>query len=251
MYNLAIAFAIALVLFGIGAATTSSLVAGFIPALLALGISYVLLARRSGQKLQKLMEAAMVEFQAGRVEKGRKILESGYALQKWQFLISAQIHAQLGAIDYMQRRYKQARVHLEKAWSRHWMAQAMLATLDFREKKIEAALERMEKTRGPGGSDPVFWGLFAYFAVESGDRERALRVLADGIKKHASSEPLKGMADAVRNKKKLKMKAFGQGWFQFFPEHIPRSMLMQMQAAANKRPGGGRGGKMSIPHPRR
>ena len=245
MYNLAIAFGIGTVLFLVGALTTQTWIAGFIPGVLALIIAYIMLARRTGQKLQAIMETAMQDFQAGKIEKGRKRLEGAFALGKWQFLVEAQLHAQLGGIDYMQGRFKEARPHLEKAWSRHWIAQAMLATIEFREKNADAALKRMDKLAGPGGKDPVYWALYAYFALESGKRDRALKILTEGLKKNDSSEALKGMLDTIRNKKKLKMKAFAPSWYQFFPEQVPRSMRMQ---SANRRPGGS---GYSFPQPRR
>jgi len=230
MYNLAISIAIGVAFFVTGWLAVGNWVAGFAPAVLALSISYVLLARRTGKQLEALMQDSLKEFQAGRVEKGRRKLQAGYALGRWQFLVDAQVHAQIGTIDYMQRNWREARKHLEKSWSRHWMAQALLATIDFREKKTEAALERMEKLKGPGGKDPVFWGLYAHMLLRTGERDKALSVLNKGLEKNGASEALKGMADAVRNRKKVKMKAFAPAWYQFFPEDMPRSMMMQGQA---------------------
>lgn len=241
MYNLAIAIAIGIAAYLLGWLAVSNWVAGFAPALLAVSIAYFLLARRTGKKLETLMQDSLKEFQSGRLEQGRKKLESGFALGRWQFLVDAQVHAQLGTIDYMQRNYKDARKHLDKSWSRHWMAQALLATIDFREKKTGAALKRMDKLTGPGGKDPVFWGLYTHILLETGNRDKALEVVSKGLEKNGSSDALKGLADAVRNKKKIKMKAFAPAWYQFFPEDMPRTM-MQGQA---------RPGQYTPPVPRR
>jgi len=243
MYNLAISIGIAVVAFVAGWLGVGNWLAGFVPAMLALSIAYVLLARRTGKQLEALMQDSMKEFQARRIEKGRKILESGFALGRWQFLVDAQVHAQIGTIDYMQGNFREARKHLEKSWSRHWMAQALLATVDFREKKIEDALKRMDKLTGPGGKDPVFWGLYAHMLLETGDRDKALAMLAKGLEKNAGSDALKAMADAVRNKRKVKMKAFAPAWYQFFPEDMPRTMMMQGQQT--------RPGQYTPPMPRR
>ena len=56
---------------------------------------------------------SMAEFWLS-VLKRVKIMESGFALGKWQFMINGQIHAQLGAIAYLQR--EQARHHLSQTW---------------------------------------------------------------------------------------------------------------------------------------
>ncbi len=227
MINLALSLALGLALFGLAWLAVGTWLAGIVPFLLGATIAYFFLARRTGRQLEALVQRAGAEFQAGRLDRGRKILESGFALSRWQFLIAEQIHGQLGALDYMQGRWKAARKHLEQAWSRNWQAQAMLACIDAREKKWEPALERMEKARGPGGKDPVFWGLYAWMALESGDRDKALAALADGLKKNPESDALKAMADQVRNKKKVRTKVFAPTWYQFFPEHMPRSEAMR------------------------
>ena len=189
----------------------------------------------------------MAEFQAQRVEKGRKIMEQGFALGRWQFMVDGQIHAQLGAIAYLQRDFKTARVHLSQTWTRNWHAQAMLSCIDHREKKHEDAVVRMEKAKGGGKKDPLYWGLFAFLAKEGGDATRALQVLGEGLKKHEHSEALKAQDSAYRNKKKFKPKAFAPTWYQFFPEQMPRSMQMAYgQAQQGQRRGG-----YSFPQPRR
>ena len=245
MINLSIAIAAALVAFLAGYQINP--VAGYVPGVLVLFVTYFILARRTGRQLQALMEGAMAEFQAQRVEKGRKIMESGFALGKWQFMIKGQIHAQLGAIAYLQRDFKQARQHLSQTWRRNWHAQAMLSCIDHREKNHSEAVERMEKAKGGGKKDPLYWGLYAYMAKEAGDTTRALQVLGEALKKHNHSEGLKAQDHAYRNKKKFKPKAFAPTWFQFFPEQMPRSMQMAYgQAQQGQRRGG-----YSFPQPRR
>ncbi len=239
MYNLLLAIAVAAVFYGAGAWYAGWL-AGFVPGAIALIVAYVLLARRSGRKLEAIIKRAMKEMEAGRVDQGRKVLEEGFALARWQFLVAAQIHAQLGSIDYLKREFKSARKHLEKAWSRHWQAQAMLAAIDHREGKNASALERLEKLKRTGAKEALYWGLFAYIATESGNADKALQVLDLGQQALPSSDSLKNMANQVRNKKKVKMKPFAPGWYQFFPEQIPREMLMGAQ-----RPG------KTYPQPRR
>lgn len=272
MYNLLISIAVGIVLFVVTGLIGGNWLAGIIPALLGLGIVYFLLARRSGQQLQAIMERAMAEFQAleghpqprtqreanklmalqkEKIAKGRAIMEEGFKLSRWQFLVDQQIHAQIGAIEYMQQNYDTAREHLEKAWSRHWQAQAMLACMDFRDKKIDEALTRMEGADGAGGSDALFWGIYAWIACKGGQRDRALSVLSAGIKKHEGSAALKGMQKALANKKPVRMDAFAPGWYQFFPEDMPQAR----QAAANAKKHGTapnqRRGGYSFPHPRR
>jgi tetratricopeptide (TPR) repeat protein len=239
MYNLLIAIAIASAVYAAVAWWTGWL-AGILPGAIAFGVAYVLLARRSGRKLEAIFKRAMKELEGRRVDQGRKILEEGFALGRWQFLVAAQIHAQLGSIDYLKGDYKSARKHLERAWSRNWQAKAMLAAIDHREGNHAKALEQLEKIKSVGAKEALYWGLFAYIATEAGDDDKALKVLDQGVQQLPSSDSLKNMANQVRNKKKVKMKPFAPGWYQFFPEQIPKEMLMQAQ-----RPG------KTYPQPRR
>jgi tetratricopeptide (TPR) repeat protein len=239
MYNLLLALGIGVVVYAL-VAWYAGWIAGFLPAVIVLVVAYFLLARRSGRQLEAIFKRAVKEFENNRVEQGRKIFEEGFALAPWQFLVAAQIHAQLGSIDYLQQNFKAARKHLEKAWSRNWQAQAMLAAIDHREGNNAAALERLEKLQSAGAKEAVYWGLFAYIASKAGDADKALQVLDLGQQQLPSSDSLKNMANQVRNKKDVKMKPFAPGWYQFFPEHIPREALMQTQ-----RPG------YTYPQPRR
>ncbi|MBN1334840.1 MAG: hypothetical protein JXB39_02655 [Deltaproteobacteria bacterium] len=239
MYNLLIALGIATATFLLGTAV-AGWIAGFIPATLALGIAYVLLARRTGNRLQAVMEKVTAALKKQRVGDAKALLESARSLGRWQFLVEAQVDAQVGALAYFEKDWTRARRYLAKAWSRNWQAQGMLAALDFREGKVDAALARLKKSEGPGRKEALFWGLWAYLLVEGGRRDEALAVLGKGLKQLPSSEPLKALHQSISNDRKVRMKVFGPGWYAFFPEHIP----IQRVAAQAPR---GRG----FPQPRR
>lgn len=231
MYNLLIAVSVAVVTFALGWGFAGTLVAGFIPGLLALVTIYVLLARRVGKRFQSIATRASKEFEASRMDNGIRILKSGFYLGNWQFFIGPQIHGQLGMIAYLQRDWKTARTHLDQAWKRDWRSRSMLAALHHRQGRKEDALKLMDALTSHGGKDPTFWGLYAYIALEAKRRDKALTVLNDGLKKCKDSPGLKHMLNAIQNKKKPKMKAFAPGWYQYFPEQMPRSA---MQAHAQR-----------------
>ncbi len=242
MYNLLITLGIASAFFALGMVVAGTLVAGFVPGLIALVIAYFLLARRTGKAFQQVAERAAAEFQQGRLEPGMKIMESGLAMSKWQFGIAGQVHGQMGMLMYMQRKWGPARKHLEQSWKRDWRSRSMLAALDHREGEKDRALSRMSELVSHGGKDPVFWALYAYIAVEAKQRDVALKVINDGLKKCKDSPGLKELQQSIANKKKLKMKAFAPTWFQYFPEQMPRSMMTQYAQQQ---------GGMRYPQPRR
>ena len=215
MYNLIIAIASGLAVGVIVAFTPLGLVAAWLPAIFIIVIVYFLLARRTGKKVEKVVELAMGEIQQQRVDQGIRTLESAMAYDKWQFLVGAQIHAQIGSILFMQRKFKEAEEHLEKAFSRQWNAKGMLAVIHFRRHNIDKAIEVMEKTVKAGKKEALAWGLYAYMLDKAGRREAAIVVLQRGTEKVPDSEPLKSNLIRLKNRERIKMKPFGDDWYQF------------------------------------
>ncbi|MFH1469834.1 MAG: hypothetical protein ABIO70_35955 [Pseudomonadota bacterium] len=237
MLNLAISIIATLVAFVLGA-LMGHWAYGFAPAVLVLVLTYFLLARRTSNKLQVAMEAANKAAMAAssraqalgrppKLDEARKILDDARHLGRWQFLLEAQIEAQLGALDYVMRDFKAARVHLEKSFSRNWMAQGMLAAIDFREGQVDAGVKRLEKVSLFARKEASYWGLYAYILAESKRQDQALEVLGRALKILPENEALKALQQAISNRKKLKMKEFGNSWFTFFPEQVPVRRVAQ------------------------
>lgn len=241
MYNILIATGAAIVAFVLGF-VAAGWVAGFVPALLAFAVVWFLLARRTGKQVEGVVQLAMAAMQAGKIDDARRLLESALPFGKWQILVAPQIHGQIGTIDYMQAvgahlqkqypaakaRFATAREHLEKSWSRDWRAKSVLAALHHREGRPDDAVAVLEKASGPAGGEPLFWGLYAFVLNEQKKREEALKVVGRGLQANKESKPLKDIQEALTNKKRPDFKVLGEGWFQFFPEDIPRERLMEM-----------------------
>ncbi|HZY02104.1 MAG TPA: hypothetical protein VFF02_01295, partial [Anaeromyxobacteraceae bacterium] len=90
--------------------------------------AYYLLSRRTFKRLEAVFEEAKKEIMAQKFEKAVRTLEAAFALGPWQFLVRSQIHSQIGVLQYVRQEFDQALPHLEKSFSRHWLARAMLAT---------------------------------------------------------------------------------------------------------------------------
>lgn len=241
MYNLLIAGGAAAVGYAVGA-LVSGWIAGFIPALLAFGIVFIVLARRTGKQVEAVFQKAMAALQGGKIDEARALIESAMPLGKWQVLVSEQVHSQLGMLDYLQAvgltvqkqvtnakaKYADARGHLEKAWSRDWRAQATLAAVHHREGRTDDAVKVLEKASSAGRSEALFWGLYAYVLNEAKRRDEALKVLGRGLEANKDNKALKELQEALANKKRPNMRVLGDPWYQMFPEDIPREQLMQM-----------------------
>lgn len=247
MYNILIAVGAAIVAFFLGF-LASGWIAGIVPALLAFAIVWFVLARRTGRELEARVKDAMAAMQGGKMDEARAMLEAALPLGKWQILVGEQIHGQIGAIDYIQgvgmhmqkqyaaakTRFDEARTHLEKSWSRDWRARALLAALHHRQGRHDDAVAVLEKASGPAGGEALFWGLYAFVLNEAKKRDEALKVIGRGLEANKDSKPLKEIQEALTNKKRPDFKVVGEGWYQFFPEDIPREQLMQMQGVQQK-----------------
>jgi tetratricopeptide (TPR) repeat protein len=228
MFNLVIALAIGAAFFILGVFVSGGeFIAGFIPALIAFGTAYVLLARRTGKKFQALMARVGAALQKQRLREGVQLLESARKLGRWQFLIGPQVDAQLGALAYLQRDWPKARKHLVKAWKRDWHAVGMLAAMDYREGEVDAAVQRLKKVRGAGKKEGVYWALSIYFLASNKRYDDALAICTEAAKALPDNQALKKLRGQVANRRKLKMKPLGQTWYQFFPEHIPQKARIQ------------------------
>jgi len=275
MYNLLIALGISSIAFGLGA--TVGWIAGVIPAALAFMITYFLLARRTGQKIQAILESGQriaekaqqtqptTRQQANQqqLRLGRLLKESisqGFAYEKWQFGVSSQLHAQLGSLEYMQRNFAAARPHLVKSnrWllrMQAWQPSTMLALIDLRSGNKADAIKGLEKVSFSGGRDPMYFAIFAQAALRTKDTSLALEIINKGVDKHKDSDLLKTLADQIRNKKRFTPEVFGQPWLQFFPEDAQKVMANQPSAptgrAARRAKARGKDPSAGFTHPRR
>ena len=69
-----------------------------------------------------------------------------------------------------------------------------------------------------GKKESVLYGLYAYVLMEMKDRDRAIAVLTTGLKYCKGDERLSSNLTALQNNKPLKMKVFGEQWYQFMLE---------------------------------
>ena len=213
---------------------------GIVPAIILFIAAWIILMRRVSKKVETIMILAGKEFEAGRIEAGKKIVESARPLGKWQFLLEEQIDGQLGSVEYMQRNYKVARKILEKAGTRNWQSVGMLAAMDIRTGAKDKAVIKMQGVKKSGKKDPTMWGVLVYSCVQAGDMDLALQSVTEGLsnKDLSSSAPLLLLKTALQNGKGKKFKwarAFGQPWLMFFPEQASNKMLQGQMYAGSKK----------------
>ena len=203
--------------------------------------------------------------QLRQLDEGIQIMKKGFSLSSEQFLMKGILNGQVGALEYQagsilmqlklreelqhqsvkarkfqskaNARFKEAKVYLEKAneqsWqtklTRNWHSMAMLAALQFREGEKEEAIKNLKKVKGPGSSDPLYWGMLTWMLYDNNQPEDGLIAVTEGLSKNEESAALKDMANCIQNKKSLSFVKFGMNWFMFFPDHLTRDAAMKLQ----------------------
>ncbi len=205
-----------------------------IASVLVFAVVYFLLTRLVMKKVANLMESAQRDIQANRVEKAIKTLEGGYKYGNWQFYIKPQINAQIGTILYLKRDFAQAFDYLQKGFVRHWVAMGMLAICYMKRQKITKMIETFEKACAGSKKEPLIWNLYAYCLEKVGEKEKAIGVLEKAIKKVGGDERLQANLEVLQEGKRMKMKGYGDLWYQFHLEK-PGALIKQQTKAVQGR----------------
>ncbi|MFO0595983.1 MAG: tetratricopeptide repeat protein [Myxococcaceae bacterium] len=219
------------------------LLAGIIPGTIVLLGVMVLLGRRTFTQLQAVVQAVQAELQSmnannkkereAKADKAIKMLEAALPLGKWQFLVEAEIHGQIGMIKHLFKDYEGALTSFKKASSRNYYAKAMQAAIYFQKKDFPAMQQAFEDAVKHGNKEGLMWAAYAWCLIQNKDNDQALRVLSRGVEQNPNDEKLKKALTALQNDKRLKMSPWEPMWWQLGLENPP---MMQPQFIG----GGGR-----------
>jgi tetratricopeptide (TPR) repeat protein len=223
MYNLLISLAI-----GLAAGVAVALGTGFgwaaaiFPALLAATITYFILARRTWKRLEVVFDGMQADVRAQKLDKAVQTLQSGFALAPWQFLVASQLHSNIGILLYLKQDLDAALPHLEKSFSRNWIARGMLGVARYRRRDVEGMKSVFEDAVKVNKKEGVLWSTYAWVLENENRHEDAIAVLSRAVQANASDEKLKASLQTLQNGKKLKLgKLYGEQWFQFMLERPP------------------------------
>jgi len=226
VYNLLIALALGLPL-AIPAGVFFGVWAAILPQVVVSVGAYLWLARRTTQKLQGIIERATTEFQANRIQQGITLLEQGYVLQHWQFLVRSQLDAQIGSIYFMMKKYDKAKPLLENAIRNNPIARGMLACIQFRKHQLDLATGTLEEALKYTKKEALLYGLYAYLLSKANRRDDAIDVLNRGLAKLPDNDGLQQARLSLQNGQKMRTKGFGDGWYQFGLEQPTKASRTQ------------------------
>ncbi len=235
MLNLAIALLVSLLVnLGLNALLGVNLwISSLISLALFAGI-YFLATRLVMKRIAALMEGVQRDLQAQRWEKAIRALQGGMKYAPWQLYIKGQINAQIGTVFYLKRDFTEAFGYLQKAFVRHWVAMAMLAICYMKRNKSKQMTETFEKAVTATKKEPLLWAIYAYCQEKVNDRTKAIDTLERGLRRCKDDENLKENLELLKTGKKMKMKDFGDMWYQFHLES-PGALIKQQTKAIQGR----------------
>ncbi|CAM2009765.1 tetratricopeptide repeat protein [Acanthopleuribacter pedis] len=182
----------------------------------------MILARRVQVKLETLMQAMQKEIQAGKIDRAIDILKQGYALKNHQLFVEAQINAQIGMLYYLKKDHDQALTYLNNGFSKHFIAQCMLAVIHYKRKNYDDMRKVMDLTVKRNKKESLVYGIYAYLLSQMKETDAAIAILQQGRDKLPKDDRIAANLTNLQNGKKMKMKVYGDMWLQFMLERPPR-----------------------------
>ena len=235
MYNLLIAAGAALavlliLLFGFKLVWWGSLMIAIV---VFTGV-FILFSRITMKKVMAAIDTAGKDLQGQRFEKAIRELKDALQYGKWQIYVDGQLNSQIGMIYYMKRDFSNAFPYLEKSFFKNWAAMAMLAICYMKRQKKDKMIATFDKAIAGSPKESLLWNLYAYCLNECGETTKAKEVIEKGLKKLPSDGPLKENLENLNQGKKMKMRNFGDMWFQFHLESVAALQKHQMASMGGR-----------------
>jgi tetratricopeptide (TPR) repeat protein len=211
--------------------------AAIVPALLVSVLAMFLLARRTSAQVEADVKRVLPLLQERRIDEAETLLvgvKTRYA--RWQFLLAGQIDAQLGMIDYLQMKFDEARPKLESGRWRNWSALLALGAIAWRQGRKDEAWKAFQAAADAGSKESLVYCIWATLLTRDGLRKEALEAVGKGLAQQPTSQLLKDLHAKIANDRKIDPKAFGEGWYQYFPEDLARDMVMRGRRGAGPVP---------------
>lgn len=185
---------------------------------------FIYLGRRVQGELEKIFSRATELLKKQQYDAAIAIMKEGYKFAPRQFLVKSSIDGQIGMIQYMRKKHEEAEPLLRSASVHHYVAKAMLGVLQWKRGEKNSARKTLEIAVKAGKKESIIYAVFAYVLNEMKERDEAIKVLNQGLKICKSDERLLNNRNLLQNGKPMKMKAYGEQWYQFMLE---RPMVRQ------------------------
>ena len=180
--------------------------------------------RKVQQELEKIFARAGELLKKQQFDKAIEAMKEGYRFSSRQFLVKGSIDGQIGVVQYLRKKNDEAEPLLAAASMQHYIAKAMLGILQWTRGEKKKAKETFNLALKAGKKESLLYAVYAYVLLEMGEREKAIEILNKGLGICKGDERLITNRNLLQNGKTLKMKVYGEQWYQFLLE---RPMIRQ------------------------
>ena len=185
---------------------------------------FIWLGRQVQQELEKVFARASEQLKKQQFDKAIEIMKEGYRFAPKQFLVKGSIDGQIGVVQYLRKKNEEAEPLLASASMQHYIAKAMLGILQWKRGEKKKAKETFDLALKSGKKESLLYAVYAYVLLEMSERDRAIQILNKGLEICKGDERLITNRNQLQNGKALKMKVYGEQWYQFLLE---RPMIRQ------------------------
>lgn len=185
---------------------------------------FIWLGRKVQAQLETLFGRAGELLKKQQWEPAIAVMKEGYKLAPRQFMVKGTIDGQIGVVQYLRRKTDEAEPFLKSASMQHYIAKSMLGILQWQRGEKKKAKGTFELALKAGKKESLLYGVYAYVLNEMKDRDAAIAILNRGLKVCKDDERLLTNRNLLQNGKAMKMKVYGEQWYQFM---IERPMVRQ------------------------
>jgi tetratricopeptide (TPR) repeat protein len=185
---------------------------------------FIYLGRRTQAQLEKVFNRAAEFLKKQQFDQAIEAMKEGYRFSKWQFLVKGSIDGQIGVVQYLRKKNDEAEPLLRSASYQHYIAKAMLGILQWKRGEKAKAKITFQMALKSGKKESLLYAVYAYVLNELKERDKAVEVLNKGLKVCQDDERLLVNRNNLQNNKPMKMKVYGDQWYQFM---IERPILRQ------------------------
>ena len=203
--------------------------------LVVFSVAFFFMSRYISKKLMAVLEQAGKDMQGQRFEKAIREMKDALRFGPWQLYVGDQINSQIGMAYYVKRDFSNAFPYLEKSFFKNWAAMAMLAISYMKRQKKDKMEKTFDKAVQWNGKESLLWNLYAYcLAEECGEKTKAIAVLEKGLKKLPGDSHILEKLGHLQSGQKMKMRSFGDLWYQFHLESLGQLQKHQMASMGGK-----------------
>ncbi len=196
-----------------------------VPVGLAGGVAiFIWQGRKVQSELERIFSRAGEHLKKQQFDPAIAAMKEGYRLAPRQFLVKGSIDGQIGVVQYLRKKHEEAEPLLASASMQHYIAKAMLGIILWKRGEKKKARETFDLALKAGKKESLLYAVYAYVLTEMGERDRAIEVLNRGLGVCKGDERLVTNRNLLQNGKAMKMKVYGEQWYQFLLE---RPMIRQ------------------------